>query len=104
MKEDPGYAEAWQKLGEEIGWGYALFGTYKVSDLFMAQEHVGNAIKIDPNFVLNYTTNAMLFFYQRDWNSLFESVDKAVELAPRDVETLAMMGSLEVWGGNCSKN
>ena len=104
VKEDPGYAEAWQKLGEEIGWGYALFGTYKVSDLFMAQEHVGNAIKIDPNFVLNYTTNAMLFFYQRDWNSLFESVDKAVELAPRDVETLAMMGSLLVWGGNCSKS
>ena len=61
VKEDPGYAEAWQKLGEEIGWGYALFGTYKVSDLFMAQEHVGNAIKIDPNFVLNYTTNAMFF-------------------------------------------
>ena len=67
-----------------------------------ALEFADKSIALDPSNAKGHFGKGLLSFVLEDWEAMHDYLQKAVEMAPNDVEILSNAGLIAITGGKCS--
>ena len=102
--DDPTYAPSWQLLGDltamSVTLGYVKKD--KTKHLLQALKYTDEAIRLNPNSARAYAGRKTVLAGLKDWPAMFETIDKAISLAPNDTYLLGDVGIELVLGGDCT--
>ena len=102
--DDPSYAPSWQLLGDLTAMSVVL--GYEKKDktkhLLQALKYTDEAIRLNPNSARAYAGRKSVLAGLKDWPAMFETIDKAISLAPNDTYLLGDVGIELVMGGDCT--
>jgi len=102
--DDPSYAPSWQLLGDltamSVTLGYEKKD--KTKHLLQALKYTDEAIRLNPNSARAYAGRKSVLMGLKDWPAMFETIDKAISLAPNDTYLLGDVGIELVFGGDCT--
>ncbi len=101
VKLDPSYADAWRWFGLTTSWLYSTYGADK-SVLTDAADYAAKAVSLDPGDGEAYSVQAEVAYYNGDWETMYSSVDKAIELLPGNPFVHGQGAWLTAVGGDCT--
>ncbi len=96
----PTYADAWACLGHVYLEEYISAYNTLPNSIDRALVAARKAVDLDPTSSLVWYTLAMTQYFRRDIGAFRAARDRAIELNPRDTQTLAMLGILTGYSGD----
>ncbi|MEC8277858.1 MAG: hypothetical protein VX026_09090, partial [Myxococcota bacterium] len=101
---DPDYAELYFHLAHInfVAWQMG----YKADEGLITEAiaFADKSIALDPQSAKGYFGKGLLSFVIEDWEVMHHFLQKAVDMAPNNVEILSNAGLLAITGGNCTLN
>jgi class 3 adenylate cyclase/TolB-like protein len=98
---DSKYADAWAYLANAQVFIYSYSNTGS-EVLIEALENVDRAISLDQKNATYHFIKSRVFQLQKNWVSMFQEADKAIELAPNNAEVVAGVVLTYIASGDCT--
>ncbi len=103
VQKAPAYADAWAMLAflcvQEYGQGFNLQADSLASGLTAARR----AVEAGPSNPLAFCSLAQALFFHKEFQSFRNAAERAVALNPMDGNSIAFLGELLTYAGNCER-
>ncbi len=105
IKKDPNYADAWIWLADRKR---AQYSSFSITDEFKymlndASKEIDQGLILDPENAFGYATKLQIEFFNKNWQEMFNVVEKAYKLAGERPHLLGKIGYSLAFGGQCEK-
>ena len=105
IKKDPNYADAWIWLADRKR---AQYSSFSITDEFKymlndASKEIDQGLILDPENAFGYATKLQIEFFNKNWQEMFNVVEKAYKLAGERPHLLGKIGYSLAYGGQCEK-
>ena len=105
IKKDPNYADAWIWLADRKR---AQYSSFSITDEFKymlndASKEIDQGLILDPENSFGYATKLQIEFFNKNWQEMFNVVEKAYKLAGERPHLLGKIGYSLAFGGQCEK-
>jgi TolB-like protein/Tfp pilus assembly protein PilF len=102
-RKAPNYADAWAMLSFLCGQDYVHGYQLQPNALDIAASAARRAVALGPSNHLAYFSLAAVLWYQKDFQSFRDAVERAITLNPMDGNSVAYLGELLVYAGSSDR-
>lgn len=100
VEAQPGYADAWACLAHIYLEEYISAYNVLPNSMERAYSAAQRAVDLDATSALAQYTLALVHYFRQDLAAFRAATERAIELNPRDTQTLAMLGIVMGYGGD----